>query len=514
VGSRGKRARARVVVVHPVLFAAFPVIYLWARNLNNGTTFHDAALPLLVVVGSAGALFGLAILLLRDARKAGVIVSLLVLAFFSYGYVSTALQSWTVGSIHLGRSAVLLPVALLLTAGGIVLTMRAGPRLPGLTRGLNFVAAGLVLVNVATIALYQFRSNASGEQFLRAGDLRLPHRVVASPPPRPDIYYIILEEYAGEATLRDQFGYDNSPFLNFLSDRGFYVAHHSTANYPRTELSVASSLNMKYLDFLSSEMGPNSGDFTPLVHMVQDPQVARLLKSLGYRYIHVGSWWGPTASSPVADVNVKYGGPSEFSTALYETTALAPLAEDDFRHREWKRVQFQFKALADIGKFKGPRFVFAHILTPHEPMIFDHAGRYVSFEHVQAQGKAHAYVEQLRYANSQVMKLVDRLLLAPERDRPVIIIQSDEGPYAGEPTDWTRQSSDKLQRKFGVLNAYFLPGAPETGLYQTITPVNSFRLVFNLYFDGDLPLLPDRDYVFRTLHHLYDFTDVTDQVPT
>ena len=62
----------------------------------------------------------------------------------------------------------------------------------------------------------------------------------------------------GYDTLRDLYGYDNSPFLDFLRSKGFYVADKSVTNYPRTELSVASSLNMKYMNYLSKQMPPDS----------------------------------------------------------------------------------------------------------------------------------------------------------------------------------------------------------------------------------------------------------------
>src|SRR5207249_2280146 len=97
----------------------------------------------------------------------------------------------------------------------------------------------------------------------------------------------------------------------------------------------------------------------------------------------------------------------------------------------------------------------------------------------------------------------------PVAKRPVIIIQSDEGPFEGAPTVWSPTPSRDLDRKFPILNAYYLPGKGDGGLTRTITPVNSFRAVFDLYFGANLALLPDRNYVFRSLRHLYSFTDVT-----
>jgi hypothetical protein len=53
----------------------------------------------------------------------------------------------------------------------------------------------------------------------------------------------------------------------------------------------------------------------------------------------------------------------------------------------------------------------------------------------------------------------------------------------------------------------------DSGLYPGLSSVNSFRLVFNHYFDADLPLLPDRNYIHRDKHHPYVLTDVTDRLP-
>ncbi len=63
-----------------------------------------------------------------------------------------------------------------------------------------------------------------------------------------------------------------------------------------------------------------------------------------------------------------------------------------------------------------------------------------------------------------------------------------------------------------ILNAYYLPGVDKDILYPSITPVNSFRLIFNLYFDTNFELLPDENYAFVDGRHIYKFFNVTDKV--
>jgi hypothetical protein len=498
----------RPLVLHPLLFAAFPVLYLFSQNLALAD-LSDAVRPLLFLVGIVGAIFLLGTLIFRNAMRVGLAVSLLVVLFFSYGYMQQALE----GSV-LGHHGFLLPVWAVLAVGAVVVATRAGKGLPRVTSTLNVVAAGLVLVNAVTIGVYRVRSGArSDTSDLEALVPNVP--AAASRTDGRDIYYIIFDRYGGSDALR-QMGFDNSEFLKGLSRRGFYVASESRGNYPKTLLSLASSLNMTYLDFLTREMGTDSDDEGPVRRLVKRHTVARFLKSKGYRYIQIGSWWGVTSESPLADLNLKLGGLSEFSTALVETTPLFPVGpaiseQLDFRHREYNRTLLQFEKVAETRQVAGPTFVFAHILIPHGPYVFDRNGAYVEKEDERARTFRRKYLEQLMFVNKKITQLVERLLAGPESEDPVIILQSDEGP--GEaPGSWAKASPKAWRKKFPILNAYYLPGVEEAVLYPSISPVNTFREVFNLYFDAGLPILPDRSFIYQDLRHLYKFIDVTNRI--
>jgi hypothetical protein len=376
------------------------------------------------------------------------------------------------------------------------------------------VAAGLVLLNVFTIVLFQIRApNSFGSEL--QGAPKLPRSLIASPPShRPDIYYIVLEEYGGANTLRDTFDYDNTPFLNFLSRKGFYVAPDSVTNYPRTEMSVASSLNMRYLSFLTKRYGTNTADTTPLVDMMQHPDAGVLLQQLGYDFIQLGSWWKPTRFSPTADHNVTAGSLSEFSRLMFGTTALTRWTNNDFLKEAWNITRFQFSELTKLDRFPGPRFVFAHIICPHDPLVFAADGSFVPAEEAEQHTKAVNYINQLVYVNTRVEQVVNDLLSRPVDQQPIIVIQSDEGPYPGAPTVWEPDPDDEIaQQKFDILNAYYFPGKSTSELSSTITPVNTFRVLLDTYFGANLGVLPDRAYTFADYHkHMFQFQDVTAQV--
>jgi hypothetical protein len=514
-------------VVHPLLFAAVPVLLLFAANTDEGLSPGQLIGPLLVVLTGTAVVWGIAWLAFgHNLARAGLLTTLLVVLFFIYGAVHGALEGHHLLGLDLGQHRILLVVWLALAAWGVWLAAHTGAGLAEVTGALNVIAAVLVLINAFSIGYSQARAHSAPSQIPGLENVSLHWTPRAGMTRPPDIYYVMFEEYAGPAALRDQFGFDNSPFLDALAAKGFHVVATPHTNYPRTSLSLASSLNLSYLDFLTQRDGRNTGDASPLRELMKDHLAGRLLRAAGYEFDQLGSWWEPTSNSPLADRNITYGGWSDFTNILYQSTALWPVAQrvpfladrTDARRRDWRSVQFQFDQLAQLGAKRGPkpRLVFAHILIPHAPYVFTRDGSYVSLEQEVAESGTDAYVRQLEYTNTRILQLMDHLLSVPEAERPVILLQSDEGPYAGAPTSWKRIPARALERKFGILNAYYLPGpVPATGsagseIPSTMTPVNSFRLVFDRYFGTKLPLLPDQEFVFRDLQHLYDFSPVTD----
>jgi len=59
---------------------------------------------------------------------------------------------------------------------------------------------------------------------------------------------------------------------------------------------------------------------------------------------------------------------------------------------------------------------------------------------------------------------------------------------------------------FKILNAYYMPGHTAQ-LYPGISPVNSFRVILNAYFNANMPLLNDQSY-FSPIPYIYNFSPV------
>jgi hypothetical protein len=65
-----------------------------------------------------------------------------------------------------------------------------------------------------------------------------------------------------------------------------------------------------------------------------------------------------------------------------------------------------------------------------------------------------------------------------------------------------------MHERFSILNAYHLPGIDDTAIPRSITPINSFRFILNLYFERDYDMLPEYSY-YSTRGKPYRFLDVT-----
>ena len=94
---------------------------------------------------------------------------------------------------------------------------------------------------------------------------------------------MIFDEYAGNISLKNNFDYDNTDFLKKLQSIGFYVPEISYSNYPNTDLSLPSTFNMGYLDFLTEELGKDSRDMRLVQELRDNSLMMKVLKLHGYK---------------------------------------------------------------------------------------------------------------------------------------------------------------------------------------------------------------------------------------
>ncbi|MDE2870006.1 MAG: hypothetical protein OXN91_15330 [Chloroflexota bacterium] len=275
---------------------------------------------------------------------------------------------------------------------------------------------------------------------------------------------------------------------------------------------------MQYLDGLG-ERAPKTQD--DLIDIARLHSVAAVLKDLEYTYIHLESGVVSTEVSPLADRivlftpsgtlsrSVGYADPqtyagdsvsflsARFSRALVQSTALQPLLGEQFllggsEPYEWwspHRTLQMFGFLSAPIEAEGPKFVFAHIVKPHDPATFDKEGNYIDdhqgFDDYHDLSVASAYVGQLIYVNKLVLDMIDGILRA-SAEPPIIVIAGDHG------------RGTSVNHRHSILAAFHLPYGGSDGLYPTISSVNHFRYILDFYFGLDLGLLDDRTFSYSS----------------
>ncbi len=505
----------RVLILHPFLFAVFPVLFLFAYNIDE-VRGSDLLLPVLVVTALALIILFLFKLVTRSYSRSGIITTCFLVLFYSYGYIRDWVSSLRIESpLDFSGPLFLGPVWALLFIGAAFLVMRARRSFRTLTLFLNIVGISLAVISLVNVGTYAVKAINLEQDEISPEDSSI---VLKDADNLPDIYYIILDAYGRADTLEETYDFDNSEFIDFLTDRGFYVASRSRSNYSGTILSVPSSLNMEYPDCLA-DMSVDEMDTSVLYKMLINSRVSQILKSAGYRYILVSSGWEIKDMNKYADVysyayELAYGALriniSSFTNHVVRSTALEPLIGRFVSAEGSNAILYAFDTLADIPDINGPKFVFTHVCSPHPPWHFDRNGDPALPSGPQPSPDIHKetypisihwydkerYIDQVVFVNRKVMAIIDEILSKSEVP-PIIILQGDHGPESypyGTGVSVEEGFRRQQHERMAILNAYFFPERNDSALYQSITPVNSFRVVFNLYFGTNYDLLEDESY--------------------
>ena len=479
--------------IYPVFFALFSVLSLTANNIGQ-IFIGEMTRPLAFSLALAGILFWILHRLLRDPHRAALASASLLFLFFSYGQVYSAFEGESVLGIGLFRHRILFPAFCILGAFLVFWIVRRVKQPTSFTYPLNLISIFLLIYPSLTISSTLIRQSVSDTSSKNSS------AVATTNSNSPDVYYIILDGYGRQDVLQREYGFDNSDFINALQARGFYVAQCSQSNYAHTLYSLASSLNYDYLNTLGAT------DDAERISLLKHGAVRAAFEERGYSIVAFPTGWSMTEWTD-ADIYPAYGKSfatlTEFETLFLDTTMLRAATDYDrltskttpYSQARRLRVLSMIQTLKEIPSREGKYFVFAHFVIPHPPFSFGADGEWLEINVNTASREVivNAYINQIMYINREILQVIDALQ-SKSKIPPVIIVQGDHGP----PPDLTNDPAARMP----ILNAYYLPGVESAeALYPTISPVNSFRVVLNRYFESHLPLLADESYFAPNQDH-------------
>jgi hypothetical protein len=502
------------VPIHPFAFAIFPILALLSYNITEVPP-RVALRSLVISLIATASIFLLLSLITHKWQKAGLTTTLLLIMFYSYGQVYELLQAHPILGINLGRHRYLVIIYATIIIVTLWLIYFKSTDYSISTQILNIVGIFLLVYPVIKVANYSYRTTVT-EQRLASNPLNIATSILTKPKKLPDVYFIVIDGYTrGNAFLND-LKFDNSAFLNELSSMGFYIASCSLTNYGSTRESLTATLNMDYIPTLISEIQAQGFTQSDDVWMLlKQSRVRYLLETMGYKTVAFDSGFEWSRMRD-ADIYLTYSGvPYEmqalqpFEAMLIRSSALLIWSDSTYKslltqastifkttNTEFEdhidRQRYILDELPRIPSYPGPKFVFAHILIPHPPFVFLPNGdiqtdpRFYSnpgYGPVTGAIQMQGYLNQVQFINNRMPAILDTII-EKSSVPPIIVLMGDHGATFVD--------------HYMILNALYVPENGKQKLYPSITPVNSFRVIFDTVFGTNFGLLPDISHAGNT----------------
>jgi hypothetical protein len=491
---------------HPIFFSMNPVLALLATNIAE-VEMGVVARPLLLSVSFSLILLFLTWILFRDIQKAGLVTTFLLFLFFTYGHVYQMIELKELIGINIGRHRYLVLLYGVVGISGMLLILKRMRKYVEATLILNLAGIFLVVLPVVQITVFTYRISVGEDAATQLKEESLSSDMVL-PDDLPDIYYIVLDTYTRADALRRDFNFDNSYFIEALEELGFYVADCSRSNYSYTQGTITSVLNMDYIPDLRDDLDSLGLGMEDIWVLMKQSLVRRKLEDVGYKTVafETGYEWSQLHDADVYfslgtnPYNLQMSNP--FETMLIKSTAAIILTESPYwwMSERMKAINFPYSMyvqtqqsilsqLRELPSIEAPKFVFAHVLIPHVPYVFDPEGNirddpgYYGGSLAAPLSESYlmeGYTGEIRFINSMILEISAKII-HQSQPSPIIIVHGDHG----------LRDENRLQ----IFNAYYLPEGGNSLLYPNITPVNSFRVVFDTTFGTDYGLLVDESFL-------------------
>lgn len=322
---------------------------------------------------------------------------------------------------------------------------------------------------------------------------------------KPTVFWIVFDEYANSSTLKRVWNFSN-PLDSLLAAKGFWVAGADVrSNYNFTHYSISSILDMTYLKELNNHSAVRLKDLQRGAFSIYDNNVVRMFEKNGYAIYNYSIF--PLKNHPtqgmkefdfVPELLINYQTLQgrlrkdigwNFPNILKKDKRSADsldvvqsMRDLDTAHKNL--LERCLKSVQATGS--APSFYLFHFMLPHEPYMYRADGS-IAFEHGYT-AEARYYIPHLQWTNRIVTRLADSILSACRDKNVVVIVQGDHG--------FRFQVSDPLynEESCKILYAVYCSDARYAPWRTMRSTVNSFRILFNTYFQTRFPLLPDSSY--------------------
>ncbi len=433
---------------------------------------------------------GLAWIGYRQLMKAAIFACCMMTFHFFFGAVHDLLRDQFPGRL-IARHTFILPFSLLLF---IILAIIIKKRKSGFT-GTSYFINTLLLLLLLLDSLWLTGTIAGQKK--QPGVSTTETWIGCDTCKRPDVYLVVADGYPGRTELTHVLKYDNSTFEDSLRRLGFYVADSTVSNYNFTTYSMASMLNMEYLQPIVGRYH-DKNDLAYCYSRIKKNKTVDFFRQNGYAIYNYSIFdledlpspaiptFLPRKSEPITAQTFLSRMEKELAYHLATTLkigfVLNFLKTNDLKNNRKLMQATRETVLKQNGK---PKFVYTHLVLPHRPYYFDSTGAPLPLDTLTEEfGRdIPAFLSYLKFCNRELISFV-QYIRQHSQSPPIIIMMSDHGFREFTDTAYNPYS-------FYTLNAIYRPDSNYSGLYNGMSNINQFSILFNTQFGQKLPLLKD-----------------------
>ncbi len=498
---------------YPLFLVLLPLFFIYSgyNELFGFLSFGFVAWNFSVILIIVSVFLLFSFLLLRNFSKAAVFTFIISLFSLVFGYIHDSLKRFFPESFFV-KFTFVLPALIVLFFVLFIIIKKRKRTFGELYLFLNLLFIVLLISEIPnSIKRYNLDKSVNNLIDFRFNASNAYQPTVSTPDSlKPDIYYLVFDAMASSKSIDKLLDKKNYALDSFLSQKQFYVAANARANYNFTIHSISTTLNMDYLPaWIAPVMNDPKAYFWGSASIMNNSLFA-ILRKEGYA-IH--------NYQPISFDNKDWPGDSFFDNMKRYHYPFKTLPGRIYRDIFWNynriNVDFirkkQFAIVDENNKLKKQyfdttvallketcksnelKFVYGHFMIPHDQYTFDSAGNVKKAVNTVVHTKeedANGYFGQVQFAGKVIRELVEYIQLHNKKNT-IIIVAGDHG----------LKSAAALESgyTFNNLMSLYFPDKDYSMLYDSVSPVNIFRIVLNKHFNARLPLHKDSSVIVSEL---------------
>lgn len=495
-----------LIVPHSILAVIFFLLH--DVNENFGLIPLNLFMKYLgIYLGLCVILLGVSFLLFKEKIKAFIYATMILCMFFSFGAGQDKLKTMPLPG-WISSYGIILSGTILFFLVMAYFLKRSKRDFSRFNQYLQVFFSLVTCMELISFCYYSISHHELNNEFGDSSKKLSNQYEPCDTCSKPDIYFIVFDAYSSSRCLKRNFGFDNSAVDSFLEKEGFFVSKGSRSNYGLTPLSISSTFNLNYLrpDLKVKEIDGKL--IVQALTTMYNCELPVMLEKEGYDIRNYSIF--NLKNYPVynSEQHARFRDEMIYLQTFagrinkdigWKIATFLPFwteAKANAQFESSRKISIQRYITGNLQKLEsaiqekngGPKFVYAHLVIPHDPYYYDEKGRYNPDSMIHNL-RPELYIKQLVYTNSLIRRIVDELMSDTTRKK-IVIIEGDHGfrEY---------HNPAKMPEIFCNLNAYYFPDKDYHVLYDSISPVNSFRVILNKYFNKNYSLLPDRSIYIK-----------------